>query len=58
MTIEKIFCFTKELERNLETLLKMDKLTEDKKIQVRNNLELVSNFNQMEFLGKHPEFKH
>ena len=57
MAIEKIFCFTKELERNLETLLKIDKLTEDKKIQVRNNLELVSSFNQMEFLGKQHEFK-
>ena len=55
---EKVFSFTKELEKNLETLLKIEKLTEDKRAQVEVNLKLVSCFNEMDFLSYQNEFKH
>ena len=58
MTVEKFFCFTKDLEKTLETLLKMDKLSKDKKIQIEDNLKLVSHFNKMEVLANRNEFKH
>jgi hypothetical protein len=58
MMVEKIFCFTKSLEKTLENLLKMDNVSKDKKMQTEHNLNLLSHFNKMEIKDNRHEFKY
>lgn len=57
MTVEKLFSFTKQLERNLEQLLEGKNCNEEKKLILVKNIEVVSKFNKI-FLNASKELNH
>ena len=57
MNLEKLFEFTKQLEKSLEKFIKIPNISDQKKDDILKKIELISYFNQRFLYNKNSNSK-